>query len=154
LRMHGDRGPHDIEPLDKGATKGGGFCHTGSPNEIWSYGEENYEIFVKYLGIREGMKEYIKASAKQTQESGIPMMRAMFLEFPNDANAWEVKDQYMFGSDYLVAPVTEYGARQREVYLPEGKWDAMDGSGIIESKGEYVTANAPIDYIPVYRKVK
>ena len=154
LRMHGDRGPHDIEPLDKGATKGGGFCHTGSPNEIWSYGEENYEIFVKYLKIREGMKEYIKASAKQTQESGIPMMRAMFLEFPNDATAWEVKDQYMFGSDYLVAPVTDYRARQRDVYLPEGKWEAMDGSGMIESKGEYVTANAPIDYMPVYRKVK
>ena len=153
LRMHGDRGPHDIEPLAKGVDKGGGFCHTGSPNEIWSYGEDNYAIFVKYLKIRENLKEYIKESAKQTAETGIPMMRALFLEFPNDEKALEIKDQYMFGPDYLVAPVTEYGARQRDVYLPKGRWEAADGSGIIESEGEYITADAPIDYMPVYRKI-
>ena len=65
-----------------------------------------------------------------------------------------MSDQYMFGSDYLVAPVTEYGARERQVYLPAGKWEAMDGSGIIESAGEYITAKAPIDYMPVYKRVK
>ena len=59
----------------------------------------------------------------------------------------------MFGSEYLVAPVTEYGARERRVYLPAGRWEAMDGSGIIESKGDTVTAAAPLDYMPVYRKL-
>jgi alpha-D-xyloside xylohydrolase len=57
----------------------------------------------------------------------------------------------MFGSEYLVAPVTEYGARERKVYLPKGKWEAMDGSGVVDSNGETVTANAPLDYMPVYK---
>ena len=151
--MHGDRGPHDIEPLAKNTDYGGGFCPTGAPNEIWSYGEEAYSIFVKYLKIREDMKPYIKKTANEAQTKGLPMIRAMFLEFPNDTKAWEVSDQYMFGSNYLVAPVTEYGVRERNVYLPKGKWEAMDGSGIIESKGEFVIAKAPIDYMPVYLKL-
>ncbi|MBQ8511307.1 MAG: hypothetical protein IJ497_01720, partial [Clostridia bacterium] len=116
-------------------------------------GDENYAIFVKYLGIREGLKEYIKKTAKESELTGIPMIRGMFLEFPDDKQAWEVEDQYMFGSEYLVAPVTEYGARERSVYLPAGRWEAMDGSGILESKGDTVTAAAPIDYMPVYKRL-
>lgn len=152
LRMHGDRKPHDIVPLKVNTDHGGGFCPTGSPNEIWSYGEDAYKIFLKYLGIRENMKEYIKITAKEAETRGLPMIRAMFLEFPDDENAWNISDQYMFGKDYLVAPVTEYGARERSVYLPEGRWEAMDGSGVVDSQGEFVTANAPLDYMPVYRK--
>ena len=60
----------------------------------------------------------------------------------------------MFGEEYLVAPVTEYGARERSVYLPAGRWEAMDGSGIIESSGQTITAAAPIDYMPVYRRLE
>ena len=153
LRMHGDRQP-TLAPIERGTDHGGGFCHSGSSNELWSYGEEAYEIFVKYLDIRENMKEYIKKTAKEAQTCGLPMIRAMFLEFPNDKNAWELSDQYMFGSDYLVAPVTEYGARERSVYLPEGKWEAMDGGGVIESRGETVVASAPLDYTPVYKRIK
>ncbi|MBQ8185699.1 MAG: family 31 glucosidase [Clostridia bacterium] len=152
LRMHGDRQPHPA-PLVEGTDHGGGFCFSGAPNELWSYGDENYAIFVKYLGIREGLKEYIKKTAKESEATGIPMIRGMFLEFPDDKQAWEVEDQYMFGSEYLVAPVTEYGARERSVYLPAGRWEAMDGSGILESKGDTVTAAAPIDYMPVYKRL-
>ncbi|MBR2461048.1 MAG: hypothetical protein IKB34_07455 [Clostridia bacterium] len=82
---------------------------------------------------------------------GLPMIRAMFLEFPDDEQAWELRDQYMFGTEYLVAPITEYGARERSVYLPKGKWEAMDGSGVINSNGETVNAAAPLDYMLVYR---
>ena len=151
LRMHGDRLPHEVEPLATDTDHGGGFCYTGAPNELWSYGEEAYEIFVKYLGIRENMKGYIKKTAAEAESRGLPMIRVMFLEFPNDKAAWEISDQYMFGSEYLVAPVTEYGARERKVYLPKGKWEAMDGSGVVDSNGETVTANAPLDYMPVYK---
>ena len=153
LRMHGDRQPTQA-PFERGTDHGGGFCHSGASNELWSYGEEAYEIFVKYLNVRENMKEYIKKTAKEAETVGLPMIRAMFLEFPDDKRAWELSDQYMFGSDYLVAPVTEYGAREREVYLPEGKWEAADGSGVIESRGETVTANAPLDYMPVYKRIR
>ena len=60
LRMHGDREPHNIKPLEEN-TIGGGFCFTGSPNEIWSFGEEVYQIMKKYLSIRLEMKEYINS---------------------------------------------------------------------------------------------
>ncbi len=153
LRMHGDRQPGRgvlVNDMDHG----GGICPSGAANELWSYGEEAYEIFVRYLQLRHELKAYIKKTAKQAEETGLPMIRAMFLEFPQDAAAWETADQYMFGSEYLVAPVTEYGARERSVYLPAGRWEAMDGSGIIESRGQMVTAAAPLEYMPVYKRLK
>ncbi len=152
LRMHGDRWP-GIGALATDTDRGGGFCASGSPNELWSYGEENYQIFLKYLGIRQDMKDYILKTAQEAQQTGIPMIRGMFLEFPEDEKAWTLSDQYMFGREYLVAPVTEYGARQRQVYLPAGTWQAMDGSGSVQSAGEFLVADAPIDYMPVYRRV-
>ena len=152
LRMHGDREPRP-EQLVSGMDHGGGFCFSGAPNELWSYGEENYNIFLKYLTIREGMQDYIVKTAKEAETQGLPMIRGMFFAFPQDEKAWEIADQYMFGSDYLVAPVTEYGARQRSVYLPAGRWQAMDGSGVIESTGMTVTAAAPLDYMPVYKRL-
>ena len=90
---------------------------------------------------------------RQAHEAGTPVMRAMFYEFPEDENCAKLKDQYMFGPDYLVAPVLEMGARSRSVYLPAGRWQAMDGSGVVESRGETVVAAAPIDYMPVYRRL-
>ena len=99
------------------------------------------------------MKDYIQKTAVEAQEHGLPMIRSMFLQFPCDPMAWEVSDQYMFGTDYLVAPVTEYGARERRVYLPQGQWQGMDSGEIIRSTGEFVTAKAPLDYMPVYKKI-
>lgn len=64
---------------------------------------------------------YVYAQAKECTEKGLPMMRALFVEFPNDPGAWLVEDQYLFGSQILVAPLFESGTK-RNVYLPEGKW--------------------------------
>ncbi len=152
LRMHGDRQPN-LGSLVTDTDRGGGFSPSGAPNELWSYGEENYRIFLKYLNIRQELKPYILKTAREAQQLGLPMIRGMFLEFPGDEKAWTLSDQYMFGSDYLVAPVTAYGARQRRVYLPAGLWKAMDGSGTISSQGQFVTALAPLDYMPVYQRL-
>jgi alpha-D-xyloside xylohydrolase len=82
--------------------------------------------------------------------TGVPPMRALFLEFPSETPAWEVRDEYMFGPDVLVAPVTVHGERARDVYLPEGaSWlDAWTGAPV---KGNgWTTAEAPLERIPVY----
>ena len=79
-------------------------------------------------------------------------MRPLFYEFPEDKAAWEIKDAYMFGSDLLVAPVMTYGARERLVYLPEGAQWTEESTGITYTGGETVTANAPLDVIPVFRR--
>ena len=151
LRMHGDRGPYNIPPLDE-RDWGGGYLHTGQPNELWSYGEENYRIMRKYYGVRAAMKDYIRGLYQEAHETGAPLIRPMFFEFPADGTCWNLKDQYMFGGKYLVAPVLKLGAREREVYLPAGRWKDVDSGEILEG-GLVVTAPAPLDRIPVYEKV-
>jgi alpha-D-xyloside xylohydrolase len=65
---------------------------------------------------------YIYAESKNASEKGLPMMRALFIEFPDDAGAWQIDNQYMFGSDILVAPLFEQDSKSRQVYLPKGQW--------------------------------
>jgi alpha-D-xyloside xylohydrolase len=64
---------------------------------------------------------YVYAQAKDCSERGLPMVRALFVEFPNDPGAWLVEDEYLFGSQILVAPLMESG-NSRTCYLPKGKW--------------------------------
>ncbi len=152
LRMHGDRGPYNIPPLDN-RDWGGGYLHTGQPNELWSYGEEAYQIMLDILHVREGMLDYIHDIYMEAHTTGLPLIRAMFIEFPEDKKCWDLPDQFMFGPDYLIAPITELGARSREVYLPAGKWENIFEKKTYEG-GQCITADAPIEYIPVYKKIK
>ncbi len=150
FRMHGDRGPYNIEPLDH-RDFGGGYLHTGQPNELWSYGDEAYQIMKKYLDLRLSMKDYIAGLMKEAAENGSPLIRTMFYEFPEDEKCWELPLQFMFGPDYLVAPIFEAGARERTLYLPEGRWQNLETGEILEGGCE-VTVPAPIDVIPVFKK--
>ena len=148
LRMHGTRQPEDPVPL---TGRGGGIMTTGAPNELWSYGEEPLAIMQKYLGIRLNMKDYLRSLTQEASANGSPIIRAMFYEFPSDAHCWELDDQYMFGSDYLVAPILHLGERERPVYFPEGIWESIhDGSTIVGP--QTCTVPAPLDIIPVYKK--
>jgi alpha-D-xyloside xylohydrolase len=140
FRLHGVREP--------GPRVGSG--QTGAPNEVWSFGEEAYELIREQLLLRERLRPYVMEQMAAASATGVPPMRALFLEFPDEAAAWEVRDQFMLGPDVLVAPVIEEGAREREVYLPTGaSWlDAWTGKPVGESG--WVTAAAPLERIPVY----
>ena len=143
LRMHGDR------ISSKHVPDGTKYF---APNEIWSYGEEVYEILKKYVELRESIKPYVKAKMDEASETGAPLIRAMFYEFPEDAECWKLSTQYMFGDKYLVAPILEAGAINRELYLPKGAWKNIH-SGEIITGGKYICADAPIDVIPVFEKI-
>ena len=150
MRMHGDRGPYNIPPLDT-RDWGGGYLHTGQPNELWSYGEENFRIMKKYYDIRIGMHDYIRDLFREASENGSPLIRAMFYEFPEDKACWELQDQYMWGSEYLVAPIFHLNQFERDVYLPAGMWeDTRDGK--MYEGGQTVHVDAPLDAMPVFRK--
>jgi len=152
FRMHGNRGPDwDIPALDD-RDFGGGYLYTGHPNEIWSYGDECFNIMKKYLDIRLSLKDYVASLMEETAKTGAPLIRTMFYEFPEDKKCWELPEQYMFGSEYLVAPVMELGAREREVYLPAGKWESLENKQVFDG-GKTVTVPAPLDVIPVFRKI-
>lgn len=153
LRMHGDRGPHNIEPLSN-LECGGGYLFTGQSNELWSYGEAVFSILKKNLDLRWELKPYLEAIMKEASETGAPLLRTMFYEFPHDDECWKLENQYMFGSEYLVAPVLEAGMRERKVYLPEGMWQEIHEGEAPTNGGRWVTAKAPLEYIPVFKKIK
>lgn len=123
---------------------------TGAPNEIWSYGDEAYDILASYIALRERIKPYILAVMDEAHLTGLPPLRPYFLEFPHDPRAWEVGDAFLFGPDLLVAPVLEAGAREWSVYLPAGAvWqDAWTGEQY--AGGRSVTVDAPIERIPLF----
>ena len=148
FRMHGERSPwyereqefiNNVRQLT-----------SGQDNEVWSFGEDNYEILKKYLFIRERLRPYIRSCMKTASETGAPVMRPLFFDFSGDRECWNVEDAYMFGPDLLVAPVMEAGAVQRRVYLPAGStWTDAYTKTRYEG-GQYVTVPAPIDVIPVF----
>lgn len=152
LRMHGDRGPYNIPPLDE-RDWGGGYLHTGQPNELWSYGEDNYAVMRKYYDIRISLHDYIKELYEEAHTNGSPLLRAMFYEFPEDTKCWELQDQYMFGDRFLVAPILHLNEWKREVYLPAGKWK-LTSTGEVYDGGRTISVEAPIEYMPVLERIE
>ena len=152
MRLHGDREPFTIPALDD-RDWGGGYLHTGQDNEMWSYGQDVYEIMRKHYELRKSLKPYLKQIFTEAHENGSPLLRAMFYEFPKDEKCWTLSDQYMFGPDYLVAPILQSGARARDVYLPKGLWQDIRNGKVLEG-GFTVRAEAPLDSIPVFRRIE
>lgn len=95
--------------------------HGEPPTEPWEYGEDFLNDFRKADNMRYQLMPYIYAQAKHSSENGLPMVRALFIEYPDDPGSWLIDDQYLFGSDILVAPLFENGT-SRDVYLPPGQW--------------------------------
>ena len=151
LRLHGNLAPYKIPRLSANKNSGG-YATTGQPHELWSHGEEVYEILKKYLFIREGLKPYIKELTREASLNGSPLLRTMFYEFPDDSRCWELQDQYMFGNKYLVAPITYVDMRERTVYLPEGTWKNFYTGEIILG-GREILVDAPLDIIPVFERL-
>ena len=122
-------------------------------NEIWSYGPEAYEIMKAHIERREALRPYIRQIMAEAHEHGDPAIRALFYEFPDDPRAWETPFEYMFGPDLLVCPVLEPGVTEIRAYLPAGaSWrDERDGK-TYEGGREYTLA-APIESIPVLKRV-
>jgi alpha-D-xyloside xylohydrolase len=148
MRLHGSREPKKPQL----GTSGGATCVSGADNEVWSYTDEVYEICKKYLFLREKLRPYVADQMKAAHERGCPVVRPLFYDFPGDKKSWEIEDQFMFGPNYLVAPILYEGVREREVYLPGGqKWtNVRTGEGI--AGGENVRVDAPLDRIPVFSR--
>lgn len=140
FRLHGERLPKTT----MGATM------TGGPNEIWSFGEDVYSVLRDYVFLRERLRPYLHAQAAETSKTGVPIMRPLLVEFPEDARSWEVDDEFMFGRDILVAPALEDGARARRVYLPSGAAWANAWTGEGAEGGMELVVEAPLQQIPLF----
>lgn len=96
-------------------------AHGAPPTEPWHISKDFTDAFRACAEMKYKLMPYVYAQAKDCSNRGLPMVRALFIEFPGDPGAWNVEDEYMFGSQILVAPLLESGT-ERTCYLPKGKW--------------------------------
>lgn len=136
MRLHGSRDGADRTRDIKEPT--------GGDNEVWSYGEKNTPILSELIKLRYRLIPYIKKQMETASREGIPVMRPMFFEFPEDEICYKTGDQYMFGDDILFAPITVQGQTKRKVYLPEGIWVSTKDRMVYEGS-QWIEAEAEID---------
>lgn len=120
----------------------------------WLFDEEAVDVTRKFTQLKLDMMPYIYSQAKESVEAGIPLMRPMYLEFPEDQNTATLDRQYMLGSDVLVAPVmTEEG--DVDYYLPAGKWEHILDGRVVEvtENGRWMTENYDFMSLPLWRKI-
>ncbi|MBB6239275.1 alpha-glucosidase (family GH31 glycosyl hydrolase) [Pedobacter sp. AK013] len=127
-----------------------GMDHPGY-KEPWKYGEDALRNFKKYDLLRYRLFPYLYTSMHQQYETGLPIMRALVLNHQDDENVYEIGDQYLFGDNLMVAPVTTKGAITRSVYLPAGTWFNYWTNQKYEGKS-YHHVVAPLDTIPLFVK--
>jgi alpha-glucosidase len=124
-------------------------AHGSPPREPWEYGPLAEDLSRTVLELRYRLLPYLWTQSRDLLGTGLPLVRPLLVAHPEDPVAWGVDDQYLLGTDLLVAPVLEAGARRRRVYLPDGDWYAF-GTGERLSGARFVTAEAPLDTVPLY----
>jgi len=121
-------------------------AHGAPPREPWEYDEALTDDFRRALNLRYSLMPYIYAQAKDSSAKGFPMLRTLFFEFPKDPTSWLLEDEYMFGSDLLVAPLFEESNRRR-VYLPPGAWIDYQTGKVYEGERWYDIAAGRIPLV-------
>ena len=114
-------------------------AHGAPPTEPWLISESFTDAFRDCAEMKYKLMPYVYAQAKDCSERGLPMVRALLVEFPQDKGAWLVEDEYMFGSQILVAPLMESG-RSRMCYLPRGKWIDYQSGKVYEGGYQQIEA--------------
>lgn len=113
-------------------------AHGAPPTEPWLISESFTNAFRDCAEMKYKLMPYVYAQAKLCSEQGLPMVRALFVEFPEDAGAWTVEDEYMFGNQILVAPLLESGS-SRTCYLPKGKWIDYQNNNVYDGGYQTIT---------------
>ena len=120
--------------------------------EPWLFGAEAEKNCRAAIELKYQLFPYIYTYAREAHDKGLPLMRALLLEYPNDPQTFSVDDQFFFGKELLVAPVVKKGAQSRKVYLPEGEWiDFNDGKTMYEGE-QTISYKTPLSRIPIFVK--
>lgn len=143
MRLHGTRVRH----IEKSNLKE----PSGDPNEIWSFGEENFEILKNLIMLRENLRPYIKEQMDIASEKGYPIVRPMFFEYPDDETCYTLDEQYMFGDDIIFAPVVNQGQKIKKFYIPQGEW-VLTMNNKVYSQGWHEIEVEINDFVALVRK--
>ena len=135
----GDPGPVEINNYNGAAI----------PDPSQLHNEQVEPICRKYLELRYRMLPYLYSLAHECATTGMPIMRALWLHYPDDPKAVACGDEYLWGKEVLVAPVVEKGATTRELYLPPGSWHDFWTGERIEG-GRHVSRNVDLETMPLY----
>ena len=119
--------------------------------EPWSFGEEYEQVIKEAIQERYVWLPYLYTLFQEASVTGMPVMRALLLEYPDDKNVFNLSDQFMIGSDIIVAPILTPDTNYRVVYLPEGNWINHSTEEVLEGN-QHILAYAPIDTIPIFIK--
>lgn len=120
------------------------------PLDLW-HDAEMTAHFRRWAEFHVRLFPYLDACARECSATGMPIMRALLLEFPSDPHCWTVSDQFMLGPSLLAAPVLERGARRRRVYLPEGTWQEW-GTAQRHAGPGWVEVDAALDSVPIFQR--
>jgi alpha-D-xyloside xylohydrolase len=118
---------------------------------VWDdYDSELVKIAQKYTQMHHDLIPYTRSYLYQATQTGMPVMRALTFAYPDDKTLHDTWDEYLFGRDILVAPVTEPGATSRRVYLPAGRWMDYNDRKTVYTGPATITAAANLGMIPLY----
>ena len=117
----------------------------------WAFGEAVLGIARKAIELRYRLLPYIYSAFVRATEDGAPVQRPLAFDYQYDATVADIDDEYLFGSDLLVAPITAAGMTARQVYLPAGEWYDWHTDELHQGS-RHVTAPAPMDRIPLYAR--
>jgi alpha-glucosidase len=122
----------------------------GTPDqEPWSYGVDHEMLNRRAIELRYQLLPHIYSTMRESAESGLPAMRPLMLEYPSDGTTYGMDDQFLFGSDLLIAPVLRAAVTQRGVYLPAGEWyDYWTGER--HAGGRWITVPVTLASIPLF----
>ena len=127
-------------------------AHGAPPTEPWLYNREFTDYFRKCAEMKYSLMPYIVKEAEECVANGWPMFRALQVEFPEDPGVWQIEDEYMFGKEFLVAPLLTQ-AKKRNVYLPAGQEWVNYQSGKTYAPGWHsLTPEGELDCIIMVRK--
>jgi len=123
----------------------------GPKRTIWDdYDDELVAIAKTYVTAHHDLIPYTESLMHEAVRSGMPVMRSLVLAYPQDERVYELWDEYLYGSDLLVAPITEAGATKRDVYLPAGRWMDYNDKRSVHSGGSTIGTAAPLRTIPLF----
>jgi alpha-D-xyloside xylohydrolase len=130
-----------------------GLFSSGDANEVWSFGDEAYDVIRGLLGFREKLRPYLQAQLDLSSSEGVPPVRPLWFSYPDDASAVRVDDQFLLGTDLLTAPIVHAGATERTVYFPSGDDWRDVWSGDLHAGGTTALIAAPLERLPLFERV-
>lgn len=120
--------------------------------EPWRFGEVAEKNSKAAIELKYQLYPYLYTYSRKAHDTGLPITRGLFMEYPDDAEAVKINDQFLFGKEMLVAPVLKKGERVKKLYLPEGEWIDFNDKKTVYLGGQMIAYRAPLSTIPVFVK--